>query len=275
MNAPVLPICIAHSVGDHGTNNRLDVRTVQILLLMNRQRFSSPHACTVDGHVTKSLNDLIGDFQTQIVKVSTPTRLVQPSSATLLALAAGAPAGLTKEKLHLIVPDATLVNVNKYYQAIVNGMRASQINTPIRIAHFLAQIGHESADLKYSEEVASGSAYEGRASLGNTKPGDGVRFKGRGLIQLTGRVNYTAYGTAKGQDFVSGVNPLKIAHDPNLAVDVSCWFWTQKGLNALADIDDVRGITKRVNGGFNGLALRTARLNRAKYWMGFTQGVTI
>jgi putative chitinase len=254
---------------------RLDVRTIQILILMNRPRFSSPHTCTVDGHVTKGLRDLIGDFQTQIVKLTKPTHVVQPSSPTLLALAAGVAPGFFKEKLQMIMPGASVTNVAKYFQPLSANMIANQINTPLRVAHFLAQIGHESEDLTYSEEIASGVAYEGRIDLGNTKPGDGVRFKGRGLIQLTGRTNYTAYSTVKGQDFLTGVNPKKIATDPNLAVDVSCWFWIVRKLNQRADKDDISGITFKVNGGYRGLPLRTARLKRAKYWLGLTQGLTI
>jgi putative chitinase len=274
MNVP-FPIGIAFSVGQGGTNDRRDVRTVQILLQMNRLRFTSNHSCGVDGHMTQSLKDLIGDFQTQIVQQAKPSKLIQSNGPTIHALAVGVPAGLSKDKLQLIMPNAALAKIGKFFQPIMTGMLAAQINTPLRIAHFLAQIGHESEDLRYPEEIASGQAYEGRASLGNTQPGDGVRFKGRGLIQLTGRANYTAYGQAKGQDFLTGTNPHKIAIDPILCVDVSCWFWTRHGLNQLADKDDITGITKTVNGGFNGLALRTARAERAKYWMGLTLGVTL
>jgi putative chitinase len=87
--------------------------------------------------------------------------------------------------------------------------------------------------------------YEGRGDLGNTQPGDGRRFKGRGLIQLTGRANYEEYGQAKGRNFVDGDNYKLLATDPELAVDVACWFWKTRGLNALADADDVRAVTRR------------------------------
>jgi putative chitinase len=135
------------------------------------------------------------------------------------------------------------------------------------MAHLLAQVGHESGDLRFSEEIASGAAYEGRADLGNTQPGDGPRFKGRGLIQLTGRANYTAFGRDRNRDFITPENYRLIATDPNLAVDVAGWFWVKHGLNAFADADNVREITRRINGGFNGLDDRTARLARAKFFL--------
>ena len=110
-------------------------------------------------------------------------------------------------------------------------------------------------------------AYEGRADLGNTHPGDGKKFKGRGPIQLTGRSNYVAYGRDKKTDFTRGTKYTLIASDPLLAVDVSCWFWTTHGLNVLADGDDIRAITKVINGGFIGLPDRASRLRRAKCFL--------
>jgi putative chitinase len=148
---------------------------------------------------------------------------------------------------------------------VADRMQAAGINTPLRMAHFLAQTGHESGDLLYTEELASGQAYEGRADLGNTQPGDGPKFKGRGLIQLTGRANYVAYGQSIGQDLTVDGNWAKVATDPSLAVDVACWFWTKHDLNALADNDQLNTITQRINGGLNGLPDRTEHLERAKF----------
>lgn len=124
-----------------------------------------------------------------------------------------------------------------------------------------------SATKAESSEIASGDAYEGRADLGNTQPGDGPRFKGRGLIQLTGRANYKAYGDAIGIDLLDADGCRRVATDPNLAVDVACWFWETRGLNALADQDDVRAITRRINGGLNGLADRERQLARGKFFL--------
>ena len=207
---------------------------------------------------------MIGEFQTRVLHLATPTRKVDPGSATLRELRAGMSAGFTLDKLRAIMTNATQAQADRYFQHLVTQMAANQINTGLRMAHFLAQLGHESGDLRFSEEIASGDAYEGRIDLGNTQAGDGRRFKGRGLIQLTGRANYTAYGNARQRDFVSGTNNLLISTDPNLAVDASCWFWTTHGLSTMADADNLNGITRRINGGLNGLADRSAHLQRAK-----------
>lgn len=136
------------------------------------------------------------------------------------------------------------------------------INTPLRAAHFLAQIVHESGGFKYREEIASGAAYEGRKDLGNTQPGDGKRYKGRGWMQLTGRANYTEAGAAFKQPFVD--NPKMVAEFPWAAL-ISGWFWNKRKLNVLADADNFIAITKKVNGlKMNGLEDRRHWLGRAK-----------
>lgn len=139
------------------------------------------------------------------------------------------------------------------------------INTPLRWAHYLSQIMHESGGFRYSEEIASGKAYEGRKDLGNTQKGDGVKYKGRGLIQLTGRANYTKYKAYCGFDVVS--QPELLAR-PIGAVRSSMWFWKQKALNYYADRDEFVKITKRINGGTNGLKQRETYLKRAKSALG-------
>lgn len=169
---------------------------------------------------------------------------------------------ITAAQLQQILPYAAPGRIAEYLPHLVAGMAARGIDTPLRQAHFLAQIGHESGHLRYHAEIASGEAYEGRRDLGNAEPGDGQRFKGRGLIQLTGRANYTAYGKAIGRDLIA--NPTLVATDPALAVDVACWFWESRGLNALADADDIDRVTRRINGGLNGLVDRRAILARAK-----------
>jgi predicted chitinase len=140
-----------------------------------------------------------------------------------------------------------------------------------RVAMWLAQIGHESMGLKYFEEIADGSAYEGRTDLGNTQPGDGPRYKGRGPIQLTGRTNYTQVSAwAAEQGFVD--SPTKFVDQPELLGTHEWgflgtdWYWViaRPKINAMADAGDIEGVTKAINGGLNGLEDRCHRYERAK-----------
>ena len=144
-------------------------------------------------------------------------------------------------------------------------MKEFDINTPKRQAAFLAQIGHESGGLQYAREIwgptPAQARYEGRADLGNTEPGDGVRFKGRGLIQTTGRANYRATGDALGVNLIA--RPELLA-DSTLASRSAAWFWKEHGLNELADAGDFMRITRRINGGLNGFDDRLARFEAAK-----------
>lgn len=169
----------------------------------------------------------------------------------------------------------------KFLPYVIETCDRFSINTPSRILNFLAHVGHESGGLFYTEELASGSAYEGRKDLGNIQKGDGVKFKGRGLIQITGRTNYKAVSLALGTDFITnptflgGKNVTK-CNDVQLknAAESAGWFWNSRNLNALADQIDItknidtgnnlvvfKKITKTINGGYNGLP---DRLNRYK-----------
>jgi putative chitinase len=136
-----------------------------------------------------------------------------------------------------------------------------EINTRLRIAHFLAQTCHESDGFCTTVEYASGDEYEGPRDLGNVNPGDGRRYKGRGLIQLTGRANYKTYGDALGIDLVNA--PQKAA-EPATSLLVACEYWNNRKLSGFADKDDLITITKKINGGLNGLDSRRAYLVKAK-----------
>lgn len=138
------------------------------------------------------------------------------------------------------------------------------MESPLRLAHLMAQLVHESGGFYYMEEIASGQAYEGRADLGNAQPGDGVRYKGRGPIQITGRANYRYFGRKIGIDIES--NPL-IAAVPSIGLHLALEYWKDRRLNALADQDDAEGITCKINGGTNGMADRKAHLAKLKGWM--------
>lgn len=138
-------------------------------------------------------------------------------------------------------------------------MTEFDITTPERQAAFLAQVGHESGGLHWTTELwgptLAQRRYEGRADLGNTEPGDGFKFRGRGLVQLTGRANYAKAGDALGVDLMQ--EPEQLAQ-PELAARSAAWFWQQRGLNELADAGEFERITKRINGGLNGQPQRVA-----------------
>lgn len=153
-----------------------------------------------------------------------------------------------------------------YVDDFNRALTAANATTVNRAAMFCAQVGHESLGLYYMEELASGAAYEGRKDLGNTQPGDGKRFKGRGPIQLTGRANYRAFtdwcrrGDANSPDFT--VDPTLVATS-RWGFLAASWYWTvaRPKLNAYSDAGDVLSATKAINGGTNGLTDRQNRWN--------------
>lgn len=195
-----------------------------------------------------------------------------PSDARLAAAAAGA--ALTREQLQRVMKWASDARIDRFLAPLGAAMDRNGIDTPLRRAHFLAQLGHESGSLRYTEEIADGTAYEGREDLGNVEPGDGPRFKGRGLIQLTGRANYREYGRDAGLDLLSTPEHARVlATDDRLAADVAGWFWRTLDLNALADADDLRAVTRRINGGLNGLNDRADFLERARLAFGVGAGL--
>lgn len=172
---------------------------------------------------------------------------------------------LTDKQLKAILPSASQKNIEKFLPYINEYMPKYGINNCLRVAAFIAQIGHESGSLYYVKEIASGVAYEGRRDLGNTEFGDGARYKGRGLIQITGRTNYRNMSHAIGRDFIELPELLE---KPKYAVQSACVFWENKKLNELADKRDFLKITKIINGGYNGLADREGNYNRAKQVLG-------
>jgi putative chitinase len=140
-------------------------------------------------------------------------------------------------------------------------LKRYEIDTRLRIAHFLAQTCYESAGYRTTEEFASGDQYEGRADLGNTQRGDGRRYKGRGILQLTGRNNYRLYGQVLGVDLEG--HPHRAA-EPALSLVIACEYWKRRIINPDCDRDDLVAVTRKVNGGTNGLADRRILLGKAK-----------
>lgn len=168
---------------------------------------------------------------------------------------------MDKETLKKCMPFATEENIDKFLIPLKMAMDKYGIDTPRRQAAFLAQLAHESGSLRYVEEIASGEAYEGREDLGNTQPGDGVRFKGRGLIQITGRANYESLSIALNYDFIKNPEALE---KPGAAALSAGWFWYVRHLNKHADIDGFQAITRKINGGLNGYADRVKHWERCK-----------
>lgn len=175
---------------------------------------------------------------------------------------------LKQEDVRKIMPQLSDQKLQAYFPLLTKAMNEFEINNACRAAAFLAQLAHESGQFRYMEEIADGSAYEGRKDLGNTEPGDGKRFKGRGPIQLTGRINYRLFGKELGLDLEN--DPLQAAK-PEVGFRVAGCFWRRKGLNPLADACDFKTITKRINGGFNGLQDREKYYNRAMEVLGVKQ----
>ncbi len=152
-------------------------------------------------------------------------------------------------------------NVDILLPFILTGCDRFEINTSKRENCFLAQVALESGEFRYLKELASGEEYEGRLDLGNIEAGDGVKFKGRGLIQLTGRANYAKISADLEVDFID--NPA-LLETPEYASISACWFWNSHKLNDLADQDLFIAITRRINGGTNGLVQRQAYWAKAK-----------
>jgi len=162
------------------------------------------------------------------------------------------------EQLHQIMPLAGSKAV-RFLNPLNTAAAEFHIDTPRRMAGFLAQLAHESGQLRYVRELwgptKAQGGYEGRKDLGNIFPGDGKRYMGRGLLQITGRSNYAATGAALGIDLLSNPEYLEL---PELACRSAAWFWDMKGLNQLADVGMWESICKRVNGGYKGMAERLA-----------------
>ncbi len=173
---------------------------------------------------------------------------------------------LTDTQLQQIMPRLAAAKLQLYLPHLNRAMQAYGVDTMQRTAAFVAQLAHESGEFRWMEEIWGPTDPQRRyeppgtlaARLGNTQPGDGKRFKGRGPIQITGRFNYTKYGALLGADLVTQPD---LAATPEIAFATAGLYWKSNGLNELADANDFIKITRRINGGTNGLA------DRQKYHM--------
>jgi predicted chitinase len=173
---------------------------------------------------------------------------------------------LTTEQLQSIMPRLSDKRNKEFLPFLIGAMAEFAIETPARAAAFLAQLAHESGQFRFMEEIWGPTDAQRRyepvtklsQALGNTNVGDGNRFKGRGPIQLTGRANYQRFGGILSVDLLA--DPSRAAN-PDVAFRAAGLFWSKKGLNELADVatpDAFKEITRRINGGTNGLAERQA-----------------
>lgn len=176
---------------------------------------------------------------------------------------------ITDTQLREVMPHLPAAKAVLYLPHLNAAMAADGIDTMLRTAAFIAQLAHESGEFRFMEEIWGPTDAQRRYEppsdlakrLGNTEPGDGKRFKGRGPIQITGRFNYRKYGELLGVDLVD--NP-ELAAQPDWAFATAGLFWKANGLNELADREEFVAITKRINGGTNGLADRQKYYELAK-----------
>ena len=180
---------------------------------------------------------------------------------------------ISDDQLKQVMPNLPAAKRALYLPHLNDAMQACDITTPLRTAAFVAQLAHESGEFRWMEEIWGPTPAQLRyeppsdlaARLGNTQPGDGKRFKGRGPIQITGRFNYAKFGGLLGIDLVG--DPAQAA-TPEVAFATAGLFWRKNGLNELADARDFVTITRRINGGTNGLADRQMYYERAKAVLG-------
>lgn len=162
---------------------------------------------------------------------------------------------MNRDQLTRIMPLAGRRRTDAFLTPLNVSMIEFGIDTKLRQAAYLANLAHESGQLAYMRELASGSAYEGRVDLGNTWPGDGVKFRGRGPIQITGRANYLLCGEALGLDLIEHPELLEM---PEHGCRASAWFWHANNINAFADAGDFDGVCDKINRGH-----KTAKLGDA------------
>ena len=172
---------------------------------------------------------------------------------------------ITQQQLLQILPNARPV-AGVFVSVLNAAMSRYGIVGRLRVAAFIAQVGHESGQLRYVREIwgptAQQAGYEGRADLGNTVKGDGSKYRGRGLIQVTGRANYAACGEALGLDLIARPELLELAQHATMS---AAWFWAQRGLNTLADAGDNANIGSIINTGRRGRLPNGAQDRQALY----------
>jgi putative chitinase len=160
--------------------------------------------------------------------------------------------------------------ISEVGEVLRSTLESYDITTPLRISHFLGQTCEESDGFCTTEEYGSGAHYERRPDLGNTEPGDGPKYKGRGLLQLTGRANYRKYGKVLGLDLE---NKPALAAQPAVSLKIACEYWKLNNINAACDRDDIVAVSEKINGRPpNGLFERRHYTSEAKAALARLQG---
>lgn len=171
---------------------------------------------------------------------------------------------VTRERLLRLAPSANaaiVAGIAERFDALAG---EHELTTRLRICHFLAQAAHETDGFRTLEEYGGPAyfiRYEGRRDLGNTQAGDGIRYHGRGIFQLTGRANYRRFGQILGIDLEAEPERAK---EPATSLRVAFAYWAERAINPAADADEIKHVTKLINGGHNGLAERARYLTKAK-----------
>lgn len=240
-------IKLGYSVGSTGVDGKYGPRTTRAV-----RAFKKDNKIAGDG-LSMSAADL--------KNLSTAKRVAKPSSTSNRTLT-----GRPEREAPVLDADEQLrFSKNPRMDKLASLARkrwANDPNTEWWVAAFMAQIAHESAEMTASTERGKASyfdRYDGRKDLGNVRPGDGRRFRGRGWIQLTGRYNYRKAGEALGIDLEN--NP-EMAADPDTANQVALWYFDTRVMNRVSDPRNIKAVTKAVNGGYNGLGDRTQYFNK-------------
>lgn len=171
---------------------------------------------------------------------------------------------VTRERLLRLAPSASAAIVAGIAERFDELADDHGVTTRLRLCHFLAQAAHETDGFRTLEEYGGPAyfiRYEGRRDLGNTQAGDGIRYHGRGIFQLTGRANYRRFGQLLGIELEAEPERAK---EPETSLRIAFAYWTERAINPAADVDDCERVTKLINGGRNGLAERARYLAKAK-----------
>lgn len=239
-----------------------------IITTLNRGQIVDAKNTLVDGEwlaattlIPSQTEDVSGYINAQFV--------VEADGVPEKPSASGSGSGMTTQQVLMLTPNGKnafieLLAANCFSVRRDHGLSVS----PLHICHFMAQLAHESAGFRTMREfwgpTKAQQRYEGRGDLGNNQPGDGKRFMGRGYIQITGRANYARYGVLTGQPLAS--TPT-LAEDPTIALNIACLYWRSRNIDVPAGKNDIAEVTRRINGGHNGLTERTSLLNKAmKIW---------